>query len=248
MLAGDVAEVPTTLIAVFLLEFKMEIEDCRWTQVPNDFIDKGGIRLCGSSASCIYWCILRKTRGFHRETEAISYSQLHELTHYGTATISKAIKCLLENNLIEAVKEDRKTTKYRPVFIQTTSETEAGYFRNESRTTSETEETKETLKESIKDNKNGEAVKVLEYVNEIGGKSYQPIDGNLKHIRARLREGYTELRLREVAWFIYDIQGVDDYWWKKNLQKFFRPSTLYNSEKFPNYLEELKDYEAIHDR
>ncbi len=226
----------------------MEIEDCRWTQMPNDFIDQGGIKLLGSKATCVYWCIMRKTKGWqNKRKDAISYTQLQNMTGFALTTLSKALVMLVKNRLIKQILKQGRTTTYSPIFTQPLQSVKGGTPVGGGVTPPVGGDTKETLKETSKINKNGDAVKVLEYVNEIANRSYQPTDGTLKQIRARLKEGYTELRLREVAWFIHDVKSKEDTFWRKNLTKYFKPSTLFNSEKFPNYLEELKDYQAARD-
>ncbi len=76
---------------------------------------------------------------------------------------------------------------------------------------------------------------MIEYLNNALGSNYRPnAAGNLKHLSARLKEGYTR----------DDFENVIDfkvYQWKDNLkmQQYLRPQTLFNSDKFPGYLEEV---------
>ena len=130
----------------------MEIEDCRWTQMPNDFIDQGGIKLLGSKATCIYWCMARKTKGWQKESDAISHSQLMQLTGFGKATVSGAINKLLEHDLVVAEKEPGKTTIYK-LKMSTGSVAEPPRFSSETGTGSVAEPTKETLKETTRKKK-----------------------------------------------------------------------------------------------
>ncbi len=128
----------------------MTIDDCRWTQLPNDFIDQGGIPLIGPTATCVYWCIARRTKGWQKESDYISYSQIHDMTGFSSATISKAIRTLSDNDLIGILVNRGGTASYRLIVqTPTTSNSEVPLFKNCSGTTSNSEDTKETLKETI---------------------------------------------------------------------------------------------------
>ena len=72
---------------------------------------------------------------------------------------------------------------------------------------------------------------VIDYLNEIkGGRKYTHSPANLKHITARFGEGFT----------VEDCKEVIDRKWKDPdfNKKYFRPQTLFNSEKFEGYLNE----------
>lgn len=90
----------------------MTITNCNWTQLPNDFIDQGGIQLVGAPAACLYWCIARKTKGWQKEADAISYTELARLTGFARTTLSRAIDNLLKHGLILAQKNGGRTTFY----------------------------------------------------------------------------------------------------------------------------------------
>lgn len=71
---------------------------------------------------------------------------------------------------------------------------------------------------------------VLEYLNEKAGKRYKAVDRNLKHIKARLREGFT----------VDDCKSVIDKKcaeWAKNerMNQYLRCETLFGG-KFESYL------------
>ncbi len=83
-----------------------------------------------------------------------------------------------------------------------------------------------------------DSVKVLEFLNGKTGKKFKSIESNLKYIQARLREGYTTIELTKVVSF----KMLDEFFTANNM-KFMRPSTLFNSIKFSNYIEEVRLYE-----
>jgi uncharacterized phage protein (TIGR02220 family) len=74
---------------------------------------------------------------------------------------------------------------------------------------------------------------VIEYLNEKSSKNFKGTDSNLKFIRARLGQGYT----------IDDMKAVVDRkaaeWSDTNMAQYLRPSTLFNDEKFNQYVGEL---------
>ncbi len=83
-----------------------------------------------------------------------------------------------------------------------------------------------------------ESQKVLEFLNEKTEKKFKPIESNLKHISARLKEGYGTEDLSKVV----SLKALDEFFQKDNF-KFMRPSTLFNSAKFENYYQEMLLYE-----
>lgn len=231
----------------------MMIEDCRWTQIPNDFIDQGGIKIVGVAATCIYWCIIRKTKGWQKEKDAISYSQLEEMTGFNRNTLSKAIKKLLDNELIEAIKEKGKTTVYQLRFVtstnsvldqcnnrSTSTNSVLDQYNNRTSTSTNSVHTKETLKETNKINNNGVAEKVLLYLNQEAKRSFRPTKNTLKLIIDRLKEGFSEddckLMIRYMVWKAKNQRGGGDFSW----QDYLNYMTLFRPNNFPRYLEEAQ--------
>ncbi|WP_432481640.1 replication protein [Moraxella sp. ZY200743] len=83
-------------------------------QLPNAFVDEMLCKLSGNACK-IYLLIVRKTRGWHKEADKISYSQIQKSTGINhRATVSKAIDELLEIGLISVQKGDeRSMSEYR---------------------------------------------------------------------------------------------------------------------------------------
>lgn len=75
------------------------------------------------------------------------------------------------------------------------------------------------------------SILILDYLNFKAGTKYQPVDGSLKHILARLREGYTDDQCKSVI-----DDRVREWAQDVKMSQFLRPQTLFNSEKFPGYL------------
>ena len=69
-------------------------------QLPNAFVDEMLCKLSGNACK-IYLLIVRKTRGWHKEADKISYSQIQKYTGVNSrTTISKALDELLDSGLI----------------------------------------------------------------------------------------------------------------------------------------------------
>jgi uncharacterized phage protein (TIGR02220 family) len=75
----------------------------------------------------------------------------------------------------------------------------------------------------------GQAREVLDFLNQITGRNYQPTETNLKFLRARFKEGYTPEILTSV------IEDKAKEWMGTENEKYLRPATLFNAEKFNQY-------------
>ena len=83
-----------------------------FTQVPNRFIDEHMASMSGAAAK-IMVAICRKTIGWHKQTDRISFSQLRELTGISSnTTIRKGLDELIETGLINAIQVPGKTVQY----------------------------------------------------------------------------------------------------------------------------------------
>lgn len=80
------------------------------TQVPNDLFDVHLPELSGAELKVIL-TIIRKTRGWHKEIDAVSYSQLVELTGLSRQSVATAIS-ELENKKLLLIDREKKTSKY----------------------------------------------------------------------------------------------------------------------------------------
>jgi uncharacterized phage protein (TIGR02220 family) len=84
----------------------------------------------------------------------------------------------------------------------------------------------------------GACLEVLNYLNQRAGRHYEPVNGSIKHIQARLAEGVSVETCKAV---------IDDRlraWGKRSeMQEYLRPQTLFNSEKFPAYAGNLNTFQ-----
>lgn len=92
----------------------------------------------------------------------------------------------------------------------------------------------ETEVEIDKNKKICMAEEVLNYLNEKTGKKFQAVNGSLKFIESRLREGATVDQCHAVI----DLKCLS--WLKDSKMKdYLRPQTLFNAEKFAAYVGEI---------
>jgi len=78
--------------------------------------------------------------------------------------------------------------------------------------------------------KYAQAKEILDYLNKITGSHFRPLKSSLVPIQARLSEGFTPERLKEIALLKADEWGKDD-----RMVEFLRPKTLYNATNCANY-------------
>jgi len=132
------------------------------TQISNDFIDKYMRRVSGA-ATQVFLVISRKTIGWHKETDNISFSQICEMTGLSKNTAIKAVKELEDLNLVIVERSTSNGIKnintysinYSSVVQNLTdgsAENEQGVVQNLTDGSAENEHTKETLtKEKYKE-------------------------------------------------------------------------------------------------
>lgn len=89
---------------------------------------------------------------------------------------------------------------------------------------------KNTIKEPSYENYD-QIVEVLTYLNQKTGSSYLiKTPKNREYINARLKEGFSVDVLKEV------IDKKAKEWMGSKMEKYLRPATLFNSEKFESYV------------
>ena len=78
-------------------------------------------------------------------------------------------------------------------------------------------------------------IEILSFLNETAGKSFKPVESNLKFIRARLSEHPPET--------LKQIIQVKSFEWKDDfkMNEYLRPETLFNPTKFQTYLQKVEE-------
>lgn len=84
------------------------------------------------------------------------------------------------------------------------------------------------------------AITVLDFLNVKTGKNFRPIDVNLDFIVNRLKSGATVQQCKTLI-----MRKIRDWDGNEEMQKYLRPSTLFNRTKFEQYLGEVLDPDEI---
>jgi uncharacterized phage protein (TIGR02220 family) len=78
-----------------------------------------------------------------------------------------------------------------------------------------------------------EARAIIEFLNEKAGRAYRPTKVNLDFVNARLKEGFTPGECRQVI-----ARKVREWAKDDRFRLYLRPATLFNREKFSQYIGE----------
>ena len=125
-------------------------------QLPNAFVDEMLAQVSGNACK-VYLLIVRKTRGWQKEKDYISYSQIQKITGISSATVSKAIDELSELGLIKVKTGNEKsanqyslndsfcTLKNKVGIEQATLENEVATLENKAQGTLKTKDTENNL-------------------------------------------------------------------------------------------------------
>ena len=82
--------------------------------------------------------------------------------------------------------------------------------------------------------KQDESEKIIDILNNLSGKKFEYVDANKKLIRARIKEGHTTEKIEAVV-YMKCKEWIND----PKFKKYLRPATLFNAEKFNQYVGEL---------
>ena len=131
-------------------------------QLPNAFVDEMLARVSGNACK-VYLLIVRKTRGWQKEKDYISYSQIQKITGISSATVSKAIDELSKLGLIKVKTGNEKsanqyslndnfcTLKNKVGTEKPTLKNEVATLENEVQPTLKTKDTENNLSKTTKD-------------------------------------------------------------------------------------------------
>lgn len=78
-----------------------------------------------------------------------------------------------------------------------------------------------------------DSIDLLNILNALSGKSFRPVETNLKLIEARLKSGIPRNDLHAM------LGMMCDRWKGTDMDKFLRPATLFGLEKCEGYIGEL---------
>lgn len=105
------------------------IREPNYTQIPNEFLDNIMPTLSGAE-NVVFLVIMRKTFGWHKKKDKISYSQIREGSGISSnTTIQTALKKLQEKGLIFIIKEKKGIT-YEVNITETVNEENEDLYKN----------------------------------------------------------------------------------------------------------------------
>jgi len=89
----------------------MAFEKPNFTRVPNEFFDKYLHKLSGLAVQ-VFLIIVRKTEGFHKKKDNISLTQLEKSSGLARNSVIKAVKELVEKDMITVLKIKNRTNTF----------------------------------------------------------------------------------------------------------------------------------------
>ncbi len=233
------------------------IREPNYTQIPNEFLDNIMPTLSGAE-NVVFLVIMRKTFGWHKKKDKISYSQIREGSGISSnTTIQTALKKLQEKGLIFIVKEKKGIT-YEVNITETVNEENEDLYKNCKDTFTETVNIKDkTFTESV-NTKESNINKLSKEIYEEIEKAYESCFFEVKpsgkllidypRIRKRIKELLERITKDEIISVIQNAKSDD--WIKDNGFQFstilsdFQVSKLLNgknSKGTPIPKQSLKD-------
>ena len=212
-----------------------------YTQISNDFLDNEMQRMSGAAIK-IFLIVSRKTIGWHKDTDPISYSQIMEYTGIRSkTTVSAALSALVSLGLIIAVKKQGKTTVYEINMVGTESEQVTSpesvleVSRNCTGSSPETVHTKERRKETTqkKDESGAVVDEVFEFFRQKTNSHVRSTTQSLRScIQARIDDGYTLDDCKKAIMFSYASKKDNP-----EQRQYIRIDTIFRPSKFSGYLD-----------
>jgi len=124
------------------------VELPNYVQVPHEVFRH--LKILTGNEVKVLLSICRKTFGYHKLTDDISYSQIEEMCGVSRANASRAVKRLCELDLVEKSTKKGKTTRYdmKVMCAKTTQEDLGTVVKTTTLTVAKTTHTKERRKET----------------------------------------------------------------------------------------------------
>jgi phage replication protein O, N-terminal domain len=104
-------------------------QDVRGFIFPNSIIDDLLPELSHSELKC-YLCVLRKTKGWNKEEDAISVSQFMKVTGLSNKAVISACESLVEREILERKSGDRNTGIYSIKTYKTATSEKSSLVKN----------------------------------------------------------------------------------------------------------------------
>lgn len=143
-------------------------QDVRGFIFPNSIIDELLPELSHSELKC-YLCVLRKTKGWNKEEDAISVSQFMKVTGLSNKAVISACESLVEREILERKSGDRNTGIYSIKTYKTTTSEKSSLVKNFPATSEKSSHTINNIKNNIQNtNKKNTKKSVLELLADFG--------------------------------------------------------------------------------
>lgn len=123
-------------------------QDVRGFIFPNSIIDELLPELSHSELKC-YLCVLRKTKGWNKEEDAISVSQFMKVTGLSNKAVISACESLVEREILERKSGDRNTGIYSIKTYKTTTSEKSSLVKNFPATSEKSSHTINNIKNNI---------------------------------------------------------------------------------------------------
>lgn len=243
-------------------------------QVPNILVDKLMSELSGIELKC-YLFVIRKTKGWNKEFDAISLSQFVSFTGAGKTAVISALKKLIDIGLLIKKIGARNTSVYAINMFETRTGSESELVRKMNHTSSESglvtssesEHTKNNIKNTIKNtpltpqgeskNNNGDKFTNLEQEFFTEEKYIEQAEAALNYYNnmanSHCRDNSPFLKILEPqkyrnGWSLDDIKLVIRWvfsTWKKKTNSAPKPQSICRVTRFDGYLSDAKKWDEM---
>jgi phage replication O-like protein O len=221
------------------------------TRIANELLD-AIIRFdFGKRHYKVVLFVLRKTYGWNKKADVMSLSQILDGTGLSRAHSCESINDLVQMKVLlkqehrngQLIEINKKYGEWK-VFPKKEHVPKTGtkVFPKRESAVPETGTTKDKPKNNTKrqsmsgkpDSVKAQAIEVLQFLNTKASRNYRPTESNLKFIFARFKEGYSLIDCKQV------IAKKSREWMPDDkMREYLRPATLFNCEKFNQYIGEI---------
>ena len=173
-------------------------QDVRGFIFPNSIIDELLPELSHSELKC-YLCVLRKTKGWNKEEDAISVSQFMKVTGLSNKAVISACESLVEREILERRSGDRNTGIYSIKTYKTTTSEKSSLVKNFPSTSEKSSQvTNEKSSHTINNIKNN----IQNNNTSSSGKNFQPRTKAKKNV-------FSDDDLKAAEWIFHLIRKLN---------------------------------------
>ena len=173
-------------------------QDVRGFIFPNSIIDELLPELSHSELKC-YLCVLRKTKGWNKEEDAISVSQFMKVTGLSNKAVISACESLVEREILERKSGDRNTGIYSIKTYKTTTSEKSSLVKNFPATSEKSSQvTSEKSSHTINNIKNN----IQNNNTSSSGKNFQPRTKAKKNV-------FSDDDLKAAEWIFHLIRKLN---------------------------------------